>query len=57
MIDPAQLSSAFLSGPTLTEADVDRTADLIPYLWYDPVNDRYIPATITPLALYEAMTQ
>lgn len=55
MIDPGQLASAFLSGPTLTSDDVDVVNDKIAYFWWDAGRQRYIAATITPQELWEAI--
>ena len=35
MIDPAQLSSAFLSGPELLAEQIDVNVDRLAYFWWD----------------------
>lgn len=55
MIDPSQLSGAFLSGPQLSSADIDVDNDLIPYFKWDAERNEYILATVSPSALNQAL--
>ncbi len=55
MADPASISSAFISGPTLTADDVDVTEDRIPYFLSNG-DGTYTMCVISPADLYTAMS-
>lgn len=55
MIDPGQLSSAFLAGPELTAEQLDITNDRIAYFWWNPDTQEYLMATVSPIQLYNAL--
>ena len=53
--DPGQLSSSFLSGPTLSAAQVDTVNDRVCYLKLMP-DGTYLECNISPANLYAAMS-
>lgn len=55
MADPANISSAFLAGRTLTSDDIDVDADLIP-IFHANADGSYEQCVISVADLYTAMS-